>query len=120
MADEQGFDVSSLIEMAQNMQAQLAEAQAEVAAQVVEGQAGGGAVRVSMTGGLEFRAVHIDPSAVDPDDIPMLEDLVLAALNDAVARANEMQQQTLGGLPGLGGLPEFMAGGDPPPQPGAP
>jgi DNA-binding YbaB/EbfC family protein len=101
------FDMGSLLEQAQAMQQQLLEAQAQAAEQVVEGQSGGGVVKVRMTGGMELQAVTIDPSAVDPDDVGMLEDLVLAAVNDAVAKAQEASQavtsQALGGLD-LGGL----------------
>ena len=97
-------DIGALLEQAQAMQQQLLSAQAEAAEQEVEGVAGGGAVRVVVTGGMEFRSVTIDPSAVDPDDVEMLQDLVLAALHDATAKANELSSQALGGLGGLGGL----------------
>jgi nucleoid-associated protein EbfC len=99
-------NMNDLMKQAQKMQEQLMEAQAAAAEQVVEGQAGGGVVKVSVTGGMEFRSVHIDPDAVDPDDVAMLEDLVLAAIHDAVARVNELSQQAMGGLDlgGLGGL----------------
>ena len=103
-----GFDLGGLLAQAQNMQQQLLEAQTRVAAQSVEGQAGGGAVRVTMTGGFEFTSVHIDPSAVDPADVEMLQDLVLAAIRDAVARVNDLNQEAMqsmgGGLGGFGGL----------------
>jgi len=100
-----GLDMGSLLGAAQNMQAQMAEAQERMAETEVEGQAGGGVVRIGVTGGLEFRSVHIDASAVDPDDPTLLEDLVLAALNDAVAKVNELQAEAspLGGID-LGGL----------------
>jgi hypothetical protein len=101
------FDMGSLLQQAQAMQEQLMQAQAQAAEQVVEGQSGGGAVKVQVTGGMEFRSVSIDPKAVDPDDVPMLEDLVLAALNDAVAQAQDASQaatqNALGGID-LGGL----------------
>lgn len=99
-------DLGGLLQQAQQMQAQLLAAQAEAADTVVEGHAGGGLVRIEMTGGGEFRSVRIDPSAIDPDDPGLLEDLVLAALHDVTARANELQQDALGGLDlgGLGGL----------------
>jgi DNA-binding YbaB/EbfC family protein len=98
-------DLGQLLEQAQAMQQQLMEAQAQAAEQVVEGVAGGGVVKVTVTGGMDFRAVTIDPAAVDPDDVEMLQDLVLAAIHDAVARVNELQQDSLGGLGGaLGGL----------------
>jgi DNA-binding YbaB/EbfC family protein len=101
---EAGGGLAGILEMAQQLQAGMVEAQAEAAATVVEGVAGGGAVRIEATAGLEFRAVHIRPDAVDPNDVELLEDLVLAALRDAVVRANEVQASALGGLGGLGGL----------------
>src|SRR5205085_7424138 len=100
----QGFDLSNLLASAQQMQQQLLEAQAEAAAQEVEGQAGGGVVRITATGGFDIRDVRIDKSVVDPDDVEMLQDLVLAALRDTVAKVNELNQQAMGGLAGMGGL----------------
>lgn len=109
------FDIGALLQQAQAMQQQLVEAQQAAAEQMVEGQAGGGAVRVRVTGGLQFESVSISPAAVDPDDVPMLEDLIVAACNDAVARAQSLNQQALGaidpsalGLPGLSGPPPTM------------
>ena len=101
--ESQGFDFGALLEQAQQMQAQLMEAQAQAAEQVHEGAAGGGAVHVTVTGGMEVLSVKIRKDAVDPGDVEMLEDLVLAALHDAVARVNEAQQSALGGMipPGL-------------------
>jgi DNA-binding YbaB/EbfC family protein len=98
--------MDDLLASAQRMQEQLLAAKADAEATVVEGQSGGGVVKVSVTGGLEFRSVTIDPSAVDPDDVSMLEDLVLAALHDAVAKAQEAQADAMGGLEigGLGGI----------------
>ena len=99
-------DINSLLKQAQKMQQQLVEAQQQAAEQVVEGQAGGGVVKVTVTGGMEFRSVSIDPKAVDPDDVEMLEDLVLAAIHDAVGKVQDLSQQAMGGLDlgGLGGL----------------
>lgn len=99
-------NMNDLMKQAQKMQEQLMEAQAAAAEQVVEGQAGGGVVKVTVTGGMEFQSVHIQPDAVDPDDVAMLEDLVLAAIHDAVGKVNELSQQAMGGLDlgGLGGL----------------
>ncbi len=107
MAD--GPDLDALLQQAQQMQQQLEDAQAEAAETVHEGAAGGGAVKVEVTGGMDFRSVTIRPDAVDPDDVEMLQDLVLAAVRDAVAKVNDAQQQALGGLGGalgggLGGL----------------
>jgi len=103
MAD--GPDLSNLLQQAQQMQQQLLAAQAEAAEQLHEGTAGGGAVKVTVTGGMEFRSVTIRPDAVDPDDVEMLQDLVLAAVREAVASVNAAQQNALGGIAGgLGGL----------------
>ena len=93
-----GPDLGNLLSQAMEMQQQVMAAQAQAASTEVEGQAGGGAVRVVVTGAMEFRSVHIAPAAVDPDDVEMLQDLVLAALHDAVARINDLQEQSLGGF----------------------
>ena len=93
-----GFDMGALLGQAMEMQQQLLSAQAAAAEAVVEGQAGGGAVRVRVTGAFEFQAVEISPSAVEADDLELLGDLVLAALRDAVDQLNELQQSSLGGL----------------------
>lgn len=105
MSDEPGFDMSALLQQAQQLQAQLLEAQEQARSQVVEGHAGGGVVKIRATGGLEFLDVVIDASAVDPDDVEMLQDLVLAAIRDTVARANELNQAAMGPMGEmLGGL----------------
>lgn len=105
-----GFDFSAILGAAQQMQEQMQSAQAKMAVAEFEGVAGGGMVKVVVTGGMEFRDVTIDPTVVDPGDVPMLEDLVLAAITDAAQRVNEAQQASIGNvLPGglgdsLGGL----------------
>lgn len=89
-------------------QEMLAKAQAELAASSVEGTAGGGAVRVSMSGEQKITGIKLSPDVVDPEDVEMLEDLIMAAIADATEKANELQQQSFGaitgglGLPGLG------------------
>lgn len=87
-----GFDFGALMEQAGQMQAQLAQAQEQAAATVVEGVAGGGAVKIAVTGAFEFQSVTISPEAVDPDDVEMLQDLVLAALHDAFDEVQALQQ----------------------------
>ena len=107
MSDEEeagGFDLGELLKQAQAMQEQVMAAQATAAEQEVEGHAGGGLVKVTVTGAMEFRSLHIDPSVVDPNDVEMLEDLILAAIHDAVHQANEISQQAFGGL-NLPGMP---------------
>lgn len=100
-----GLDFGALMEQASSMQAQVLAAQQQAAETVVEGVAGGGVVRIAVTGGFEFQSVAIDPKAVDPDDVEMLQDLVLAALNHAIGQINDLQRSSLdlGGLD-LGGL----------------
>ena len=102
-----GFDIGSLFSQLGEVQRNLREAQEEAAAAEVVGTAGGGAVKVKVSGGLEFLEVKIDPSVVDPADIEMLEDLVLAAIRDGVDQASSLASGAIGraGLPGLGGLP---------------
>lgn len=99
-------NMNDLLKQAQKMQEQLQEARAAAESQEVEGQSGGGVVKVRVTGAMDFTGVSIDPSAVDPDDVAMLEDLVLAAVRDAVAKAGALSEQAMDGvdLGGLGGL----------------
>ena len=97
-------DMADLFAQAQKMQEQLMNAQAQAAEQSVEGQSGGGAVRVGATGALEFTSVSISPEAVAAGDIEMLQDLVLAAIKDAKRKVDELNAQALGGLGGLGGM----------------
>ena len=110
-----GLDLGSLMETAQQMQEQMAAAQAEAAETIVEGAAGGGVVKIAVSGAFEFQSVTIDPSAVDPADVEMLQDLVLAALNDAMANLSNNQPDPLGGMDlgglDLGGLGGLLGGG---------
>jgi DNA-binding YbaB/EbfC family protein len=101
------FDLGSLISQLGQVQDSLQQAQAEAAAQVVEGSAGGGAVKVRVTGGLEFLSVTIDPSVVDPGEVDLLQDLVLAAVRDGLERASSLARSALGGA-GIG----FTGGAD--------
>lgn len=115
MSDQQPFDMNSLLQQAQQMTEHLAAQQAQAEATLFEGQSGGGAVTVKVSGGWEFKGISISAEAVDPDDVEMLEDLVLAALNDAGAQiaAAQVGGMDIGGMDlgalGLGGL---MGGGD--------
>ena len=93
-----GLDLGNLMEQATQMQRQMAAAQEEAAGTLLEGVAGGGAVRITVTGTGEHQSVSIDPAAVDPADVAMLEDLVLAALRDAAAQVEELRSQSMGGL----------------------
>ncbi len=108
VSDDQGFDLGELLQQAQEMQQQLLDAQSLAAETVVEGQAGGGMVRVRVNGAFEFEAVEIAPEVIDPGDPEMLQDLVLAALHDAARRLSEVQAAAVGGFDpanlDLGGL----------------
>jgi DNA-binding YbaB/EbfC family protein len=82
------------------MQEQLAKAQEEMENRVAEATAGGGAVKVELTGGYRVKSLKIDPAAVDPDDLGMLEDLVIAAMNEALTKVQGFQNENLSGLTG--------------------
>lgn len=119
MSDQQPpMDMNALLQQAQAMGEQLMAAQQEAAAQVYEGQAGGGAVKITVTGGMEFKDVSISPNAVD--DVEMLQDLVLAALNDAMAQVGanagdgglDLGGMDLGDILGGGGLGGLLGPGD--------
>lgn len=88
----------------QQMQERAMKAQQELSEQVVEGSAGGGAVTISVSGGLKVQSLKIAPEVVDPDDIEMLEDLVTAALNEALQGVQGLQTQQLAGLAGQFGI----------------
>ena len=98
-------NMQQLMKQAQKMQQQLMEAQAQLAETEVSGSAGGGLVTATVTGDGNVVAVKIDPKAVDPDDVESLEDLVVAAIRDASANAQALQQEKMGPLAGgMGGL----------------
>ena len=78
-----GFDFGSLLGAAQQMQAQMQQAQAEIEGTTFEGVSGGGMVKVTVTGGMSFTGISIDPAVVDPSDVSMLEDLVIAAISES-------------------------------------
>jgi len=99
-------DLGGLLESAQ----QALTAHAQAAEQVVTGRAGGGVVTVDMTGAGEVRSVTISPEVVDPTDIDMLQDLIVAALHDAAHQVTELQRKALGALGGLGDLFGGIAG----------
>ena len=98
--------MQQLLQQAQKMQQDLAEAQRELAAAEVEGQAGGGLVKATVTGSGDLRGLVIDPAAVDPEDTETLADLVVAAVQAANENAQRLQEEKLGPLAqGLGGIP---------------
>ncbi len=92
--------MKDLQRIAREMQANMERAQAQLSEATVEGKAGGGAVVVVMTGTQEVRSVRIAPEAVDPSDVETLQDLVLAAVKDAVERSKQLAADKLGGITG--------------------
>jgi len=98
-------NMQQLLQQAQKMQQDLANAQEELARTEVDGQAGGGLVKATVTGAGELRALKIDPKAVDPEDVETLEDLVLAAVHNATEAGRAVTEKTMGPLTGGLGLP---------------
>lgn len=99
-----GGNMQQIMKQAQAMQRKLQQAQEQLAEEEVTGTAAGGMVEVTLKGNKTPVAVTIDPEAVDPDDVEMLEDMVLVALNDAMAQADELSNELLGPLAGAGGM----------------
>jgi DNA-binding YbaB/EbfC family protein len=101
-------NMQQMMKQVQQMQAEMMKAQEQLKSEVVEASAGGGMVSVKVTGDLELREVRIDPDAVDPEDVEMLQDMVLAAVNEGIRSAQELAAnrlgQATGGLGGAGGL----------------
>jgi nucleoid-associated protein EbfC len=87
-----------MMKQVQKMQADMAKMQDDLANETVEASAGGGMVTVQVTGGLEIKSIKIEPAAVDPNDVDMLEDMIMAAANEALRSAQELANKKLGGL----------------------
>ena len=103
-------DMNAMMRQVQQMQAEMLKAQEQLKHETVEASAGGGMVTVKMTGELELQEIKIDPGAVDPEDVELLQDMVQAAVNEALRAAQEVAASKLGavtgglgdmGLPGL-------------------
>ena len=97
-----GMDMNKMLQQVQQMQEQMRKAQDELKDETVEATAGGGMITVTATGNGEIKQIKIDPKAIDPNDPEMLEDLVVAAVNEALRSAQSLVQSKLG--PALGGL----------------
>jgi hypothetical protein len=101
-------NMANLMKQAQKMQADMARVQDELKDEHVEVSVGGGVVRVVMTGELALESVSIDPAAVDPDDVVMLQDLVIAAVNEAIRQAQDVASRKMAAVTGGLGLPGLM------------
>jgi nucleoid-associated protein EbfC len=97
--------MGDLARMAQQMQAEMARVQAELETLTHEATAGGGAVRAVVNGKQELVELHIDPQAIDPDDVEMLQDLVTAAVNDGLRQVRQTAEEKMGRVTGGMGLP---------------
>jgi len=107
--------MGALLKQAQAMQTEMVEAQEKLKDEVVEASAGGGMVKVKMSGDLRLQEVTIDPEAIDPEEPELLSEMVQAAVNEALRSAQELATSKMGGIteglggpggmPGLGGLP---------------
>jgi DNA-binding YbaB/EbfC family protein len=94
-----------MMQQVQQMQQEMQQAQEELARETVTASAGGGAVKATMTGNLELVELQIDPEVLDPEDVEMLQDMVLAVVNEALTSAQELANKRLGGITGgLGDL----------------
>src|ERR671916_860858 len=97
-----GLDLNAMMKQAQQMQAEMAEAQEGLKDEVVDASACGGMVKVKMSGDLRLLEISIDPEAIDPEDPELLQDMVLAAVNEGIRAAQELASSKLGGI--MGGL----------------
>jgi len=98
----------NMLRQAQQLQAKLAKMEEDLENEVVSGTAGGGVVKASVTGKLKVKSIEISPEAVDPKDVEMLNDLVLAAINDALDKAQELAQSRMSAITGGMNIPGLM------------
>jgi len=101
-------NMQNLMKQAQKMQADMARVQEELKDERVEVSVGGGVVRVVMTGEMVLDSITIDPAAVDPDDVAMLQDLVTAAVNEAIRQAQDVAGRKMSAVTGGMGIPGLM------------
>ena len=99
-----GMNMNALMQQAKKMQEQMLKAQEELENAEVVGKAGGDMVTVVMTGKKEIKSIKLAKTVVDPDDIEMLEDLLVVAIKDATAKAEELSKDKMGPMGGLGGM----------------
>jgi len=102
------MDISSLMKQAQDFQQKMGEVQEELAKKTVTSEVGGGMVKVTVNGKQELLAIQIEKEVINPDDADMLQDLIAAAVNDAMRKAREMIQSEMGRLTGGINIPGLM------------
>jgi len=101
-------NMGKMLKQVQKLQADMARVQEELAAARVEATAGGGVVRAVANGHGELVELRIDPAAIDPSDVGMLQDLVLAAVNEAIKKAKALREKEMAKVTGMGGLPGML------------
>lgn len=104
----QNMNMNKMMKQVQQMQKQMEKAQEELANEEVEASAGGGMVTVKVSGDLNIKSIKLDPEAIDPEDPEMLEDMILAAANEAMRSAQELASKKMGGLTGGLNIPGLM------------
>jgi len=104
----QGMNPQKMLKQMQKMQEDMARVQAELQQESVTASAGGGAVTARVSGGLELMEITIDPSAVDPEDVEMLQDMVTAAVNEAIRSAQELAAARMNDITGGMNIPGLM------------
>ena len=102
------MNFGSMMKQAQKMQAKMAQMQEELRNEELEASAGGGMVKVAITGDLQIKSITIDPTAVDPDDVDMLQDMVTAAVNEAIRSAQELAATRMNDITGGMNIPGLM------------
>ena len=95
-----GMNMQQMMKQARKMQEQLAAAQENLKTQTVDASAGGGMVKVTVNGDMELTKLQIDPDALDPEDVEMLQDMVMAAVNEAIRGVNELANKQMGSIAG--------------------
>lgn len=102
------MDMNQMMRQAQKMQKNLAKAQSEIKEMTNEATAGGGMVKAVVSGDMSLKSLTIDPEAVDPDDVEMLQDMVMAAVNEALRGMEEMSESRLSSITGGMNIPGLM------------
>ncbi len=95
-----GMNMQQMMKQARKMQEQLAAAEDSLKTQTVDASAGGGMVKVTMTGDMKLESIKIDPDALDPEDVEMLEDMIMAAVNEAIRSVGELANKQMGAITG--------------------
>jgi len=98
----------NMMKQAQKMQAKMAEMQEQLKDEMLEASAGGGMVRVTISGDLQVKSIVVDPAAVDPDDVEMLQDMITAAVNEAIRSAQELAARRMNEITGGMSIPGMM------------